>query len=139
MPITTASTIFTVPEVVGSGGGGGGLGELVVEANTDGVGSPNIILAAESGTFFTNEGSVATNYHTLPTAAAGLNFTFAQQEAAQLIRVATAAGDTIRFGPTVSAVAGYAESTAKGDSLFLVAINDTEWLARSGIGTWNVV
>lgn len=107
---------------------------VLVEANTAGSGSPNIIAAAESGSVFTNEGATALNYHTLPTATAGLVYTFYVQDT-DGIRVVANTGDTIRIDTSVSASAGYAESTTVGSSVTLTAINATEWVATSVIGT----
>jgi len=111
------------------------LTKVLVEANTAGSGSPNIITAAESRSVFTNEGATALNYHTLPTAAAGLVYTFYVQDT-DGIRVVANTGDTIRIDTAVSAAAGYAESTTVGSSVTLTAINATEWVATSVIGTW---
>lgn len=110
----------------------------LVEANTSTSGSPNIITSAETRTIFTNEGSSAKNYHTLPTAVAGLSFTFIVQDV-DGIRVVANAGDTIRLAGTVSGAAGYTESTTIGDVVTLVAINATEWFAINIIGTWTTV
>jgi hypothetical protein len=113
------------------------LSQRLVEANTAGVGAPNVLLSAESGTILTNQGVAALNYHTLPTAATGLVFTFYVQDADGL-RVTASAGDTIRINTAVSAIAGYAQSTAIGSSVTLCAINATEWVATSTIGTWTL-
>jgi folate-dependent tRNA-U54 methylase TrmFO/GidA len=55
-------------------------------------------------------------------------------QANQTLRIQTAAGDTIRIGGTVTAAAGYIESSTVGDSVTLVAINATEWVATSVVG-----
>ena len=94
----------------------------------------------DQGRTFTNEGSAglaSARPFNLPTAVAGESFTFVTQDA-DLLRVVAAAGDTIRLGSTVSAVAGNIESTAIGDVVELIAINATEWFARSIVGTWTV-
>jgi len=111
------------------------LAKKLVEANTAGSGSPNTITSSESGSVFTNEGATALNYHTLPTAVSGLTYTFYVQDA-DGIRVTANTGDTIRINTSVSASAGYAESTTVGSSVTLAAINATEWVATSVIGTW---
>ncbi len=107
----------------------------IVEANTAGSGAPNIITASESHSTFTNEGASALNYHTLPTAVAGLSYTFYVQDA-DGIRVVANTGDTIRVAGVVSGTAGYTESTNIGDSITLTSINATEWVAVSSIGSW---
>lgn len=110
---------------------------VLVEANTAGSGAPNVLTAAESDTVLTNEGVTAANYHTLPTAAAGLTFTFYCQDT-DGIRIVAGTGDTIRLYNSVSVSAGYAESTTIGSVIILVAINATEWVATSIVGTWIV-
>jgi hypothetical protein len=110
-----------------------------VEANTAGSGSPNILTDQESSKVLTNEGATAKNYHTLPTATAGLTYSFYCQDI-DGIRITAASGDTIRLYDQVSAAAGYCESTDIGSSLVLVAINTTEWVAiPAPLGVWSVV
>jgi hypothetical protein len=106
-----------------------------VEANTAGTGSPNVLTSAESYKVLTNEGIAEKNFHTLPTAAAGLSYTFVVQDA-DGIRVTASTGDTIRLGNKVTATAGYVESTTIGDTVTIVAINATEWVMIAGNGTW---
>lgn len=113
------------------------LGQKLVEANTAGSGSPNIITSAESGTVFTNEGTTAQNYHTLPTAAAGLTYTFYVDDA-DGIRVTANTGDIIQINGVASTTAGYCESLTIGSSITLLAINATDWVATSSVGTWNL-
>jgi hypothetical protein len=108
-----------------------------LEANTAGVGAPNVITAAEDGRTFTNEGATALNYHTLPAAAADLRLEFIVQDD-DGIRVTAAAGDTIRLGDKVTIAAGYIESTEIGAAVSLVAVNATEWIATSIVGNWTV-
>lgn len=116
---------------------GSTLTQLLVEANTAGVGSPNIIIAQESNSVYTNEGATALNYHTLPTAAVGLIFTFYVDDA-DGIHITANTGDIIQINGVVSSAAGYAESLTIGSSVTLVAINATDWVATSSIGTWNL-
>ena len=111
---------------------------LTVEENTAGIGAPNVLLASENLKVLSNEGSGATNYHTLPTAAAGLSFTFINADATDLIRVVAAATDKIMLGPAISVAAGYIQSTAQGDAVILVALDEEIWFATSIVGTWNV-
>ena len=109
-----------------------------VEANTAGSGTPNALAATESGAVLTNEGSTAENYHTLPTAAPGLTFTFVVQDTDGL-RIVAAADDTIRPGAVAaSAAAGYIRSATAGATITLTAINATEWVATAMLGTWTV-
>jgi hypothetical protein len=108
-----------------------------VEASTAVAAGPNVLTAAESGKTLTNEGVAAQNYHTLPTARAGLRFTFVVQDA-NGIRVVAAADDTIRIGASVSPAAGYVESTTVGDVITLLAINAVEWVAVNYVEAWTV-
>lgn len=114
------------------------LSSVLVEANTAGSGAPNVLVATESGTVLTNEGTTAANYHTLPTAVAGYWFCFIVQDADGL-RVTCATGDTIRLAGSVSATAGYAESTTIGDMIEGFSVNAAEWICSfTGTG-WAVV
>jgi hypothetical protein len=121
--------------VPGSSGSGGE--EFTVEADTHGVGSPNIITADETGKFFTNEGCGAKNYHSLPAPAAGLRF-FGDVQNAYGMRFTATAGGTIRLGESVTAANGHIESTTVGSRLDLVCINGTEWMAGVPAGTWTL-
>lgn len=105
-----------------------------IEASTAGSGAPNVLTGAEAGKLLTNEGTTAVNYHTLPTAVAGLTYTFVVQDADGL-RITASTDDTIRLGSKVTATAGYIESTTIGDYVTLTAINATEWLGLA-YGTW---
>lgn len=113
------------------------LAKTLVEANTAGSGAPNVIVAAESRTTYTNEGSTAQNYHTLPAAAAGVKLRFICQDA-DGIRIVAAAGDTIRNAATASAAAGFIQCTTIGNVIDLEAINATEWFTTTVIGTWTI-
>lgn len=108
-----------------------------IEASTAGSGSPNVLTSDESQLYLSNEGSSAQNYHTLPSAIAGLTYTFLVQDA-DGIRVTAASGDTIRLSEVVSASAGYVQSTTIGSAITLVAVNATEWIATEICGTWSV-
>lgn len=126
---------------IGTGTLGSATGKLLtsrlVEANVAGSGSPNLLAVNESRTLLTNEGATAENYHTLPLAAVGLEFIFYCHDA-DGIRVTANTADTIRLGASVSAAAGYVRSSTIGSCIVLVAINATEWIATSIVGTWTV-
>lgn len=121
----------------GSTGIGKILTATLVEANTAGSGSPNILTATEARTTLTNEGSTAQNYHTLPTAVAGLDFEFICQDT-DGIRIVANTGDTIRDVATVSASAGFIQSTTVGSVIRLKAINAVEWFVVYSKGTWTI-
>ncbi len=107
-----------------------------VEANTAGSGAPNVIVENETRRLFTNEGTTAENYHTLPTAVAGLEFVFYCQDT-DGIRIVANTADTIRIGASASATAGFVRSVTVGSVLHLFAINDVEWVGLA-TGTWLV-
>ena len=108
-----------------------------VTASTAGSGAPRVASAAsDSFNIFHNEGSTAANYHSLPTAATGYQFTYVVQDGDGL-RVTASTGDTIRSVASVTSSGGYIESTTIGSSITIVAINATEWMATSISGTWS--
>jgi hypothetical protein len=95
--------------------------------------------ALQSGSLYTDEGG--TNVVNLPAAAAGLVFEAIYTNGEASLQINAAAGDTIRVGPNISAAAGNVRSAgagAEGNAIRLVAINATEWIATSLIGTWTV-
>ncbi len=108
-----------------------------VVAHTEGVGAPYGAAATESGSVYTNEGATAKVYIQLPTAVKGLRYSGIVQDTDGLRLVANT-GDTIRINTAVSASAGFCEATAIGASVDLIAINATEWIALSSLGTWTV-
>lgn len=109
----------------------------LVEANTDVAASPNALSQNETYTLLTNEGTGAENHHDLPSAVAGLNFTFVVQDA-DGIQINAATGDTIRIGASVTATGGDIASATIGDIITLHCINTTEWigLAADGANNW---
>lgn len=121
----------------GSTGVGSTLTKRLVEANTAGVGAPNLLAATESRTLLSNEGATAMNHHTLPAAAAGLEFIFYVQDA-DGITVTAGASDTIRVAGSVSSAAGTAANSTIGSVLHLVAVNAVEWVAIASTGTWTL-
>ena len=127
--------------VANTGGSGTDWSRIVVQLTVDAkTATYSIDAFDDQGRTFTNEGSTgvaSARPFNLPSAAAGQSYTFITQDA-DLLRIVAAAGDTIRLGSSVSAAAGNVESTAIGDVVELIAINATEWIARSVIGTWTV-
>lgn len=123
----------------GSTGVGAILSSRLVEASTALAAGPNVLLATESRTVLTNEGILAENYHTLPSAAAGLEFTFVVQDT-DGIRITAAAGDTIRpiAGTAASGAAGFIRCATAGAFIRLLAVNATEWIAIGSAGTWTI-
>lgn len=107
-----------------------------IEANVAVAASPNLLLATESRKLLTNEGATAENYHTLPSAAAGLDFEFYAIDSDGL-RVGSFAGDEIEIGGVVSAVAGFIRLQTNA-SARLVAVNATRWKVVHSTGTITV-
>lgn len=122
-PLTSDGTAVTVA------------GPLFAQRSVEAVTTTKSPGAAESREVYTNEGDADGAVVTLPTAAAGLEFS-AVVQAAQLLTITAAAGDTIRIGANVTAAAGYVRSNVVGDRISLLAINATEWVATSFAGEW---
>lgn len=109
------------------------LNKVHVQAKTNGSGSPYAITAAESGTHFTNYGALAETYFNLPSAAAGLRYTFTTN-ASQRIRVVAAAGDYIKSYTIVSSSGGYVLSNGATPnlSITLECIDASTWQVVAG-------
>ena len=99
--------------------------------------TPLTLTSSDSGKVYTNEGASAQIVFNLPTAAADLNYTFIIQDT-DGIQVVAASGDTIRVAGSVSAAAGNIAATTVGNTVQIVAINATEWVATYYVGTWTV-
>lgn len=97
----------------------------------------DILGEQESGKTCTNSGAAGAIELTLPDAAAGLEFIFIVN-AAQYLRINAVTGDTIRNAATVSIAGGYIRANTVGNVLRLIAINDTQWITTSIIGTWTI-
>lgn len=93
--------------------------------------------STDSGTTFSNEGDGDGATVTLPTALAGLQFTFVVQ-AAQTLTITANSGDTIRIGSSVTAAAGSITCSTVGSAITLQAINATEWFAVAAVGSWTI-
>lgn len=109
-------------------------GGLIVSAKAS---TPYSVLNSDINTVFTNEGATAQIVFNLPTAAVNLTYTFFVQDA-DGVKVVANTGDTIRLAGSVSASAGNIVNNTIGGSVTLVAINATEWVATSIVGTWTV-
>jgi hypothetical protein len=91
----------------------------------------------QAGEVFTNEGATSKPVFTLPTPYLGCEYTYIVQDVDGL-RVTAATGCTIRIAASVSAAAGFIESTTIGNTVTILAINSTEWVATAVNGTWTV-
>ena len=96
-----------------------------------------IQVASDGDNFFTNAGATGSVNFTLPTAAAGLTYTF-YIDAAQTLTITAGASTTIRIAGNVSASAGNITSNTVGNCITLVAISSTKWVTKSHEGTWTV-
>lgn len=91
--------------------------------------------ASDYHKIITNEGATSKPTYTLPTAVAGVRREYVIQDS-DGARIQANTGDTIRDGSSVSASAGYIESTTVGSTICLLAINATEWIVMYKNGTW---
>lgn len=99
--------------------------------------SNDVLTAAESGKLCTNDGAGGAIELTLPSAAAGLTFSFVV-DVAQYLRINFATGDNGRYLATTSATAGYFRSNVAGNTITMVAIDATTWQVVSLDGSWSV-
>jgi len=92
--------------------------------------------ANQSGAVCTNQGDANTQIYTLPTAAAGLQFTFVDVESAAGadLCILAAAGDKINHGTAAEYYNCYTDSA--GQSVTLVAVDATDWEIVAEKGTW---
>lgn len=90
------------------------------------------------GTTYTNDGDLDGVTVTLPSAAAGLQFSFCVQTN-QTLTITAAADDSIQVSGLNSGTAGSISSSVIGSTITLRAINNTEWVAVSATGTWEVL
>lgn len=93
------------------------------------------LTANDMGALWSNSGATGRADFTLLTAAEGYRVGFTCSDA-DGIRVVAASGDTIRLG--TSASAGRIDSVDIGSTVWLTAIDSTEWRAESVTGTWTV-
>lgn len=147
LPITSGSapTASTSPQVLTSQGGAGTamtwntvLSSVSnVVASTVGSGAPLVLTSGNSGNTYTNEGTTAVSYFSLPAASLGLFFQFIVQDADGLRFVANGT-NTIRNSTSVSAAGGFAQSTAIGSTMRIQAINSSEWISTGTQGSWTI-
>ena len=130
--ISATSGITTGDAITGDGTAAlGGFLKTV----TDDADGEAAIGVAESGSVQTNAGAAGAAAWVLPDAAAGLNYTFIVM-AAQEMQVTPAAGDKICIAGVCGDAAEYWSADAVGESLTLVAVDGTNWVATSYTGTW---
>lgn len=93
------------------------------------------VVANDSNRLFTNAGASGAVNFTLPTAAAGLTYTF-YIDASQTLTITAGASTTIRSGGSVTASAGNITASTVGNTVRLTAISATQWIAETITGTW---
>lgn len=91
------------------------------------------LTAQQSGALLTNKGDLGAQVVTLPAAAAGLNYCFFTY-AAQQIAVDPATGDKIVV--LTDAAGDKITNATAGNSICLVAVDATDWVAVAINGTW---
>lgn len=112
--------------------------DLPAGSVTSQAATPVTLAGTDANKIYTNEGASSLIVFNLPTAAKGIGpYTFIVQDT-DGIQIVASAGDTIRLGVNVSATAGNAQSTIIGSVVSIVAINATEWVATTVVGTWVV-
>ncbi len=94
------------------------------------------VLAA-SGSYYTNTGATGLVTASLPTAAAGLKYTFVVTDA-DGFRIQAAAGDTIKLDSATSGVAGYVQSAQIGAVIELYAPDTSGWIATYSKRVWSI-
>ena len=130
--ISATSGITTGDAITGDGTAAlGGFLKTV----TDDADGEAAIGVAESGSVHTNAGAAGAAAWVLPDAAAGLHYTFIVM-AAQEMQVTPAAGDKICVAGVCGDAAEYWSADAVGGSITIVAVDATNWVATSYIGTW---
>jgi len=94
------------------------------------------ITAAMTGQTFAADGAAGNQIYTLPTAVAGLTYTFidANSTAAEDLYIKAASGDKINQGTAGQYLACKTDSA--GQSVTLQAINDERWEIIAVSGTW---
>lgn len=103
-----------------------------------GTGTPSIktanyaVLATDSGKVFSNKGDGDAINYTLPTAAAGLMFSFHKTADYDLL-ITAASGDVINGG-TAGKV--YKNVTSEIATCTILAIDNTDWVVIAEKGTW---
>lgn len=103
-----------------------------IEIDTD---NSESVLATDSGKVFTNAPNVGSSEFTLPTAAAGLTFTFVDvsSTAADDIWITAAAGDTIANGTAAKSFKNIDDALPV--SCTITAVNAGSWVVESSTGS----
>ena len=107
------------------------LRDVEVEASTS-----EAVLASDTGKVFSTTASAGATTYTLPTASAGLSYTFVDVSATSGddLHIQAATGDTINGGTVAKIYQCVTDEVPV--SVTLVAIDATQWVVVSEIGTW---
>ncbi len=93
--------------------------------------------ATDTRTLYNNIGDSDGSTITLPSCAAGLQFT-ACVMVAQTLTVTAGSGDVIRIASNVTAAAGSITSNVIGSSVTLIGQDNETWFATSSVGSWTI-
>jgi hypothetical protein len=109
------------------------------------VSPTRLLTSAEAGLVFTNEGAPGVVVFTLPTAVAGLKYTFIPTSTSISMTVAAGAGDVfVIWGATGTGTGLHHSATGAGTAfmpLTIVAINATQWVVdyiSVGVSAWTM-
>jgi hypothetical protein len=94
--------------------------------------------STDGNTFFTNTGATGEVDFTLPTAAAGLTYSF-YVDALHTVKVICPGSATIQLAGSVTSAGGNAVNSTTGSSLTLVCVtsgSSGKWVAQSSNGKW---
>ena len=143
----TGTNTFTGSLVASGGVTGTVTGGVVRPVAAQATGTKSVS-AAESGTVFVNTQGASTTTFTLPSAAAGLTYTFVESNASGEILITPATGDAIvtkihaaQDGTALAPAAGTgikntAATNVAGDCITLVALDTTTWYGVGMTGLW---
>lgn len=112
-------------------------GGVTVRRTVVNVGGSEAALVADTGKVYTNTGIGGPATIDLPGAAAGLTYSLVVM-AAESFGFQAAGGDVIRLLCAESAAAGTVLSSQIGDTITLLAVDGTTWVAIAALGTWTV-
>jgi len=105
---------------------------------TAGSGSPYTISSSDFHRLLINTGvGAGGSFADLPSAAAALGPISIYVDDSNGWTLNAASGDTIRAGSSVSTSGGTMSSTTIGSCLILIAVDSTQWVAASEIGSWS--
>lgn len=94
------------------------------------------LTATDAGVVWTNKGATESVFFQLPSAEAGMVFNFYANNATHDLYIRAYNGDTMRLASNVTAAAGTISSAVVGSYVSLLAVNATEWVAISVVGSW---